>query len=70
MTKRELLKLKSKLPTGYRDTLATETGLSIPLIDKVLAGVNQNIKIVKAAIILAKAYQDELGQLSSDIKNL
>ena len=70
MTKRELSRLKSKLPAGYRDALAATAGYSVPLIDKVFSGQNQNIKVIKAAIELAKAYQEELGQLSSDIKNL
>ena len=71
MTKREeLLKLKSKLPMGYRDALATETGYSVPFVDKVLSGANQNNKIIKAAIDLAKSHQDELRQLSKDIKKL
>ena len=70
MTKKELKKLKDKLPSGYRDTLATQTDLSLTSVDKILAGERKNINLVKAALNLAKTHQAELAQISSDIKKL
>ena len=70
MTKKELQKLKSKLPTGYRDALSIETKYSVSFVDKVLSGASKNLKIINAALDLARAHQSELSQISTVIKKL
>lgn len=70
MTKEELDKIKENLPVGYRESLSTATELSVVTIDKVLAGERQNLKVIRAAIDLAKQHKEELSRLQMEINNL
>jgi formylmethanofuran dehydrogenase subunit E-like metal-binding protein len=70
MTKKELKILRKNLPTGYRDTLATQLHFTPWYIDKVLTGTRKNIDIIKAAAQLAKEHKAEIDTLSNQIKQL
>jgi hypothetical protein len=70
MTSRELDKLKSKLPRGYRMELWKRTTCSIAAIDSVLRGDYNNTAIIDAAILLAEEYQNELKSRSEKINSL
>lgn len=54
MTLTELQKLKSALPTNYTDKLSIRTKKSRALVCQVINGKRNNLKIIDAAIQLAK----------------
>lgn len=70
MNELELIKLKEKLPKGFRQRLASITGYSVRSIDGVLAGQFLNEEILRAAIAMAEEYQSELKKLSEKINSL
>lgn len=70
MKSKELDKLKSKLPRGYRLELWHRTGCSIAAIDSVLRGDYSNTVIIDAAILLAEEYQNDLKSRSEKINQL
>ena len=70
MKTRDLDKLKSKLPRGYRIRLWKSTGCSLAAIDSVLRGDYNNTTIIDAAIQLAEEHQNELKSRSEKISLL
>jgi hypothetical protein len=70
MTKEELTKLREKLPSGYRKTLAEEFNVTTTHIGYVLRGDRNNFRIVESAVALAKNHQQKLKKQSSIINKL
>jgi len=70
MTKKELSKLKSRLPAGFIETIAKEKNCSMGLVSMVLSGKRKNLDIIKIAIALAEEYKTELDGLTNQIKTL
>jgi hypothetical protein len=71
MTTRELDKLKSKLPRGFRMILRKRIGnVSISAIDKVMRGDYNNDIIIEAAINLAQETQARSQRLKEEVKSL
>lgn len=70
MTKKELKKLKSKLPRGYVKMLVNETGLSSATISRVLRGDYFNQKVIDAAIKLAAETKSIVDCQQNKIKSL
>jgi hypothetical protein len=70
MTKEELQKLKSNLPSGYRDILAEKHGLSKSYIDKIFSGERFNSNVIDSAIEMAEVYQNRLLNQKQKINSL
>jgi len=70
MTKKEFSKLKKSLPKGYRDLIAEKLDCSLSLVDQVLAGTKENIKVLNAAVNLAEDHKTQIEELSNKIKSL
>jgi hypothetical protein len=70
MKTRELDKLKSKLPRGWRIELWKRTGSSLSAIDAVMRGDYNNTIIIDAAILLAEEHQNDLKARSEKIDSL
>lgn len=70
MNKEDLIKLKRKLPRGYRTILHLKTGVSKSSIDAVLRGEYNNDKVLTAAIALAEEHQTKLNSYSEKINSL
>ena len=70
MTKRELKKLRKKLPKGWADTLAIKFRHSVTYIRAIIYGDKPNEYVVSAAIDMAEEYQKQLEEQKLKIKSL
>lgn len=70
MTKRELNRLKKKLPTNYRNALATKFNCTTRYINMVLSGERNNLEIVKEATKMALMQKAEVEEILTVIKSL
>ena len=71
LTSRQLEKLKSRLPRGYRMILWSTIGnVSMSTIDAVMRGDFFNQAIIDAAIELAEKTQQAMIERSEKISNL
>lgn len=62
MNRRELKKLKKKLPEGYRKELAKRSGFSVSMIDKVLGAIRKNQKILDVAFELLEEEEKRIEE--------
>ncbi len=70
MSTNELLKLKKKLPKGYRKELAVHFNCSTAYIDMVFAGSRINNTIISKAVELAQAHKHQMQILKLEINSL
>lgn len=71
LTSRQLEKLKSRLPRGYRMILWSTIGnVSMSTIDAVMRGDFFNQTVIDAAIELAEKTQQAMTERSEKISNL
>lgn len=71
LTNRQLEKLKSRLPRGYRMILWSTVGnVSMSTIDAVMRGDFFNQAVIDAAIELAEKTQQAMIERSEKISNL
>lgn len=70
MTKKELQKLRKKMPPKYRETLSIKFGVTEGYIDQLLRGDKNNIEIIEEAIKMAQIHQEFLKSQKDKIKKL
>ena len=71
LTSRQLERLKSRLPRGYRMILWSTIGnVSMSTIDAVMRGDFFNQAVIDAAIELAEKTQQAMAERSEKISNL
>jgi len=70
MTEKDLIKLKNKLPKGYRETLADKFGITVGYVDQILRGEKERLDVIDAAIELAEAHKQYLAEQKLKIKKL
>jgi uncharacterized protein YerC len=70
MTKKELKKLRSKLPRGYVKKIQDTCGVSTATISRVLRGDAFNQTILDAAINLALTHQEIIKTQQNQINAL
>ena len=70
MTKKELQKLKAKMPPKYRDTLSSEFDVSVGYIDMIFRGAHERIDVIDRSIELALDHKKMLKAQSEKIKSL
>lgn len=70
MTEKELLKLKKKMPKGYREKLAEKFGITISYVDKIFSGDKTRSDVIDEAIELATEHKLKLANQKTKIKQL
>lgn len=70
MTEKELIKLKKKLPKGYRETLAEQFEITSGYVDQILRGEKDRLDVIDAAIAMAEAHKYYLAEQKRKIKQL
>lgn len=70
MTEKEIIKLKRKLPKGYRETLAERFDVTTGYIDQILRGEKDRLDVIDAAIAIAEAHKQYLANQKLKIKKL
>ena len=65
--KRELNKIRRNLPKGCRNQLATETGKSLSMVNKVLVRQRNSVLIVVRAIELGNLPAEEKTNLKNKL---
>lgn len=70
MTEKELIKLKNRMPKGYREMLAEQFGITSGYIDQIFRGEKDRIDVIDAAIELATAHKQKLASQKLKIKQL
>lgn len=70
MTEKELLKLKKKMPKGYRETLAKKFDITVGYIDQIFRGEKERLDVIDAAIGMAEVHKQYLASQKQKIKQL
>lgn len=70
MTKKQLEKLKKKLPPKYRETLAEKFEITTGYVDQILRGEKERLDVIDAAIELAEKHQQYLAEQKQKIRSL
>ena len=70
MTNKDLKKLKTSMPKGYRDQLAVKFNVTTVTIDRVLRGAQDRTDIIAEAIEMAAEHKEYLESLKAKIKSL
>lgn len=70
MTEKELIKLRKKLPKGYRETLSERFDITTGYIDQILRGEKERLDVIDAAIEIAEAHKQYLANQKRKIKQL
>lgn len=70
MEKKQLKKLKNKLPTGAISEIAQKIGLSNATVSSVLSGKRNNEKVIEMAIEIAEQANRKRNEFSERIESL
>lgn len=70
MDKKQLKKLKNKLPTGAISEIAQRIGLSNATVSSVLSGKRNNEKVLELAIEIAELANRKRNEISERIESL
>lgn len=70
MEKKQLKKLKNKLPTGAISEIAQKIGLSNATVSSVLSGKRNNEKVIEMAIEIAEQANRKRSEFSDRIESL
>ncbi len=70
MTEKDFIKLKRKLPKGYRETLAERFGVTTGYIDQILRGEKDRLDVIDAAIAMAESHKQYLAEQKRKINQL
>jgi hypothetical protein len=67
LNKRELNKIRKRLPVGWKGELSVQSGLSVSLVEKVLYGVRNNEQIVLKALTLSNLTPEDKSKIKEII---
>ena len=70
MTKKQLEKLRKKLPKNGVFLLSQKTGFTYEYVRLILSGERTNPDVLKAAVELAEKHQKELREIQTKINAL